>query len=186
MANYFTDRVVQYPGRVVMTPVQGEANTYDMSRAEGNVTAEGTRFNADTFNDIADDIIQDADDNIITSNELQTLATALGVTPAKLYGILDAILSRLTAPVVVQNMTVSSRTYPANAAYWYYGNNVQIPEKAGYTPIGLLEGVSHSPGLIISPALVSGRVAGMARNITSADITIEVQIPVLYIKTELL
>lgn len=53
MANYFTDRVVQYPGRVVMNPVSGEANTYDMSRAEGTVTEEGTPFNAETFNGIA-------------------------------------------------------------------------------------------------------------------------------------
>lgn len=94
MANYFTDRVVEYPGRVIMTPVQGEANTYDMSRAEGNVTIAGTPFNAETFNDIADDIIQDADDNIITSNELQTIATALGVTPEKLYDILDNLVTR--------------------------------------------------------------------------------------------
>lgn len=56
MANYFTDRVVQYPGRVVMTPVSGEANTYDMSRAEGTVTEEGTPFNADAFNEIANRI----------------------------------------------------------------------------------------------------------------------------------
>lgn len=53
MANYFTDRVVQYPGRVVMNPVSGEANTYDMSRAEGTVTEEGTPFNAEAFNGIA-------------------------------------------------------------------------------------------------------------------------------------
>ena len=56
MANYYVDRVVQYPGRVVMTPVAGETNTYDMSRAEGDVTAEGTRFNAAAFNEIANTI----------------------------------------------------------------------------------------------------------------------------------
>lgn len=56
MANYFIDRVVQYPGRVVMTPVAGEPNTYDMIRAEGNVTREGTRFNANAFNEIANTV----------------------------------------------------------------------------------------------------------------------------------
>lgn len=75
----FTDRVVQYPGRVVMNPVSGEANTYDMSRAEGTVTAEGTPFNAETFNGMADDIIQAADDNIITSAELTLLENKLGL-----------------------------------------------------------------------------------------------------------
>lgn len=56
MANYFTDRVVQYPGRVVLTPVSGQANTYDMSRAEGTVAEEGTPFNAEAFNEIANKI----------------------------------------------------------------------------------------------------------------------------------
>lgn len=56
MANYFKDRVVQFPGRVTLTPVSGQPNTYDMARAEGTVTEEGTPFNADTFNDIANTI----------------------------------------------------------------------------------------------------------------------------------
>lgn len=60
MANtYFTDRVVQYPGRVTMTPT-GNTNEYDLARAEGNVTEAGTPFNADAFNSIANQIIADA------------------------------------------------------------------------------------------------------------------------------
>lgn len=57
MANYFKDRVVQHPGRVTMSPVSGQSDTYDVTRAEGTVTEEGTPFNADTFNEIAQDII---------------------------------------------------------------------------------------------------------------------------------
>lgn len=128
MANYFTDRVVQYPGRVTMVPVQGEANTYDMSRAEGDVTNPGTPFNAETFNDIADDIIQDADDNIITDAELQTIATALGVTPAKLYNILNAITNKiLTVENVTSQISVTASTgniLQAWARRW--GNVVEI------------------------------------------------------------
>ena len=119
MANYFTDRVVEHPGRVIMTPVQGEANTYDMSRAEGNVTTEGTPFNAETFNGIADDIIEEADDNIITANELQTIATALGVTPEKLYDILDNLVTRFkvveTRSKVVDGGPLSLGEVPANS-----------------------------------------------------------------------
>lgn len=99
----FTDRVVQYPGRVTMVPVQGEANTYDMSRSEGTVTTEGTPFNAATFNSIADDIIQEADDNIITSAELSALATRMSVSPADLNLIIDAIVDR----TVVRTITGS-------------------------------------------------------------------------------
>lgn len=53
MTEYFKDRIVQNPGRVVLTPVPGETNTYDMERAEGTVTEAGTPFNAATFNGIA-------------------------------------------------------------------------------------------------------------------------------------
>lgn len=53
MSNYFTDRVVQYPGRVMMTPTGG-SDTYDMSRAEGTVTTPGSPFNAGTFNGAID------------------------------------------------------------------------------------------------------------------------------------
>lgn len=55
MANYFTDRVVQYPGRVTMTPT-GNENEYDFARSEGNVTSEGTPFSAAKFNEIANTI----------------------------------------------------------------------------------------------------------------------------------
>ena len=54
MANYFNDRVVQYPGRVTMTPVSGEVNKYDMIRSEGTVTTDGTPFNAAAFNTMLD------------------------------------------------------------------------------------------------------------------------------------
>lgn len=107
MANYFTDRVVQYPGRVTMVPVQGEANTYDMSRAEGTVTTEGTPFNAAIFNSIADDIIQEADDNIITDAELAQIATTLGTTPAKLSNILSAMINEARNEIKYQEFSKS-------------------------------------------------------------------------------
>lgn len=53
MASFFKDRVVEHPGRVIMTPVEGELNTYDMSRAEGEVTEPGTPFNAEAFDAVA-------------------------------------------------------------------------------------------------------------------------------------
>ena len=44
-----TDRIVEYPGRVVLTAVTGETDTYDMTRAEGQVTQEGTQLNAENL-----------------------------------------------------------------------------------------------------------------------------------------
>lgn len=42
------DRVPRYPGRVKLTPVSGQANTYDMVRAD-QPTQEGTTLNKDTL-----------------------------------------------------------------------------------------------------------------------------------------
>lgn len=86
MANYFTDRVVQHPGRVTMTPVAGETNTYDMARAEGTVTEPGTPFNAENFNGIADQIIED-------TVELITGRVFYGTCPTAASGTTDKIVT---------------------------------------------------------------------------------------------
>ena len=46
----FSDRVVEYPGRVKLTPVTGQSNVYDMERAEGTEYTEGTLLNALNLN----------------------------------------------------------------------------------------------------------------------------------------
>ena len=46
----FIDRIVQYPGRVKLTPVSGQTNVYDMEREEGTVSTEGTLLNANNLN----------------------------------------------------------------------------------------------------------------------------------------
>ena len=43
------DRIVEHPNRIVLTPVSGEENTYDMTRSEGEVTQPGTRINAENL-----------------------------------------------------------------------------------------------------------------------------------------
>lgn len=48
----FTDRIVQYPGRVKLTPVSGQTNVYDMEREEGTVSTEGTLLNANNLNNL--------------------------------------------------------------------------------------------------------------------------------------
>lgn len=39
----FEDRVVQFPNRVKLSPVEGQPNVYDVSRQEGNVLKGGVR-----------------------------------------------------------------------------------------------------------------------------------------------
>lgn len=53
MANYFKDRVVEYPGRVTLTPTGG-TNEYDVDRAEGTVSEAGSPINAATLNTAID------------------------------------------------------------------------------------------------------------------------------------
>lgn len=53
MSNYFTDRVVQHPGRITLTPTGG-SDEYDVDRAEGAVTTPGTPFNAESMNGAVD------------------------------------------------------------------------------------------------------------------------------------
>ena len=82
MANYFTDRIVQHPGRVVMTPVAGQDDTYDLSRAEGTITEEGTPFNAESFNGIADLLMEDTIEQITGRVWYGTCPTASSGTGA--------------------------------------------------------------------------------------------------------
>lgn len=103
------------------------------------------------------------------------------------YDILNALASRLKSPIIARTMSISSRTYAANAAHWFYSDNITIPAITGYTPIGFVGAGQNSGGLITVPYLIApNRVAGFARNITSADISIEINLNVLYMRNELL
>lgn len=50
------DRVPTYPGRVIMTPVAGQANTFDMTRAD-EPTENGTPVNKVLFDSISADMV---------------------------------------------------------------------------------------------------------------------------------
>ena len=53
MANYFVDRVVQYPGRLKLTDISnGRTQVVDVEREEGAITVEGTPFKASVMNGI--------------------------------------------------------------------------------------------------------------------------------------
>lgn len=53
--NTFTDRVVEHPGRYLLTPT-GTQDEYDLSRAEGTVTEPGTPLNAANLNPLVNEI----------------------------------------------------------------------------------------------------------------------------------
>lgn len=45
-----TDRITEHPGRIKLTAVPGETDTYDVTRAEGQVIEPGTELNAANLN----------------------------------------------------------------------------------------------------------------------------------------
>ena len=57
MANYFTDRVVQYPGRLKLTDISnGNTQVVDVEREEGAIAVEGTPFKASVMNGIFSEV----------------------------------------------------------------------------------------------------------------------------------
>jgi hypothetical protein len=49
MATYFSDRLVEYPGRYLLTDSAGTSTQYTLTRDEGEVTDEGTELTADNL-----------------------------------------------------------------------------------------------------------------------------------------
>ena len=62
----FTNRVVEFPGRVTLTDVSTGTvlGTFDVTRAEGQVTSEGTALTAENLNSNIADAVQAGVDTI--------------------------------------------------------------------------------------------------------------------------
>ena len=116
MANYFTDRIVQHPGRVVMTPVAGQDDTYDLSRAEGTVTEAGTPFNAASFNNIADALMEDTIEQITGRVWYGTCPTAAGGTTDKIVTVDSGFVleTGVTIAVKFANDAINATGYSRN------------------------------------------------------------------------
>ena len=68
----WVDRNVEHPARRKLTAVSGEADTYDVVRAEGTITDVGDAFNAETMNDL-ENRIADSVDPIISKMTILTI-----------------------------------------------------------------------------------------------------------------
>ena len=77
----WVDRNVEHPARRKLTAVSGEADTYDVVRAEGTITEVGDAFNAETMNDLEDRI--ETADNTNASN-ISTNATNIASIQSKM------------------------------------------------------------------------------------------------------
>lgn len=84
------DRIPVYPGRVTLTPVSGQANTYDMTRAD-QPTEEGTPLNKNTLLKDATAALYGLGSDAVPDEVLGMLKGSLKVeessVPDKQYGI---------------------------------------------------------------------------------------------------
>lgn len=65
----FENRIVEHPGRVVLTPVTGQTNTYDADYVsqQGTVSQEGTMMEASAMNAAVQDLIDSSMNGITIS-----------------------------------------------------------------------------------------------------------------------
>lgn len=119
------DRVVEYPGRVRLTPVPGEEGVYDMSREEGQVTVWGTQLNAEHLTDAFGMVYEDYTGTVTyEAGTIGTRALAVSMGMANREGYkLGAllILSATNASAYhiqpyVSNQTVYAAIYRATTA----------------------------------------------------------------------
>lgn len=110
----WTDRVVEYPNRVKLTPVSGETNVYDMTMEEGEIEEEGTLLNAQSLNDETNALIDAKLGGIITPANIKagkytfTGTHSAGSTYSKTITFSQPFTK---APVVV---ATPQNPYPAN------------------------------------------------------------------------
>ena len=147
MADYFVDRVVEHPGRVQMTPVSGQSNVYDMERAEGAVTETGTSFNAATFNNIAQDILDKITEQANRITELENRET-------------------------VKTVTVSSGSVSIGAGL-FGAIQIQFTPPAGYKAVGIGEVVLHASGALMLYFTINSQsqITIGCRNVTTQPVT---------------
>ncbi len=93
MANYFTDRSVEFPGRYRLT-ASSDPDVYDLTREEGTIYATGTPLNADYLNGAFDDTLNTVSAYYVAKAlpmyDLDTTAPT-GTTDGDLYAAITAL-----------------------------------------------------------------------------------------------
>ena len=98
------DRVSTYPGRVRLTPVEGQTDVFDMTRAD-SPTQEGTALNkANLLSDTTASAI-----NTLTGSTPSTPNSALYAIANKLSAVITSLLSNATA-TAIQTLTGTKPT----------------------------------------------------------------------------
>lgn len=93
MANFFTDRSVEFPGRYRLNPT-GISEVYDLTREEGSIYNQGTPLNAENLNDAMQDVIDDIPTDYVARGGFEAdidTAAAAGTTDGDLYNAINSV-----------------------------------------------------------------------------------------------
>lgn len=100
-----------------------------------------------------------------------------------------SLVTTADKPIVHEHFTLPSRSFPANAAYWFASNNIEVPTKTGYTAVGIVGGSSYSNYILVNPLISDSdptKLYGFARNLHTSAVSTVIEFDVLYVKTDLL
>ncbi len=119
------DRVPTYPGRVKMTPVSGQANTYDLVRADSPVD-EGTPLNKALFDNKAYTVTENATVYVNRASGNDTTGNGTSTAPyASIQAAIDSIPKCLGGFVV--EVDIAAGTYPERVRVeGFYGGRLII------------------------------------------------------------
>ena len=93
MANFFTDRSVENPGRYRLNPT-GISEVYDLTREEGTIYNQGTPLNAENLNDAMQDVIDQIPTDYVTRDDFEAdidTTASTGTTDGDLYNAINAV-----------------------------------------------------------------------------------------------
>lgn len=110
MANYFTDRSVEFPGRYRLNPTE-DANIYDLVRQEGSIYNAGTPLNAENLNGAMQNVIDMIPGASLFIAEKDTTSYA---------DVVAALSAGLMVFATVPNSYGTFNVYP----YAYAGNGI--------------------------------------------------------------
>jgi phage-related protein len=133
--------------------------------------------------------------NVLTSRYESMELGTLSVSLSEALGISNTLERSISldtrSPVVIKQFAVPSTAW-ASGNNWVYSKDWHPTAVTGYTPIAVLQGTPESGGgaLVLQIALnyetYGDRFVGLVRNIGSSSVTQGFNIPILYIRNDLM
>lgn len=208
MANFFTDRVVQHPGRYRLGAT-GDSDVFDLTREEGTIYTQGTPLNAENLNSAMQDVIDQIPTNYVDETDFEAdidTTAEVGTTDGDLYaaittlGWASAVVSgaklfvkKLLTKVLVHVTEVWFTGERTSTGYGFAANQSRpgltrsYTQKTGYTAIVTQAYCTSHAGVdVIYAHANNGVITFWAVNRTSTVLTnVDFMFRLLYLKDAL-